>query len=325
MLAVLGCGLILLEGVGRLFVYHVFHRGRLFQNDPVLGWRPLPNLERTRKNADGFFWTIRTNSLGYRSPRSWKAGAARRILVLGDSFAFGDGLNIEDRFDTLMSQRRPSWSIVNLGVMGYSTGQELIAGRDYYGHLGPGDAVILLTCANDFHDLLRRFFAGRAKPWFSREEGTLLEHPPDMTLLVRLRDSSYLAGRLMALLNIHQGRPISPKEAKQGMELYQALVREELGSLPAAGVTVILGYHDMTGVPEGTDVDAFFGRFSDLKGFRTVNLEERITGSDGLLKDRHWNRTGSAVVASSLIEQIDRLPVSSASEGRGPHPDAGPR
>jgi len=63
--------LILLEGGARFIVFQVLHQGKLFQNDPVLGWRPVPGLTRVRKNADGGFWKIRTNEQGFRSPAFW--------------------------------------------------------------------------------------------------------------------------------------------------------------------------------------------------------------------------------------------------------------
>jgi len=141
--------------------------------------------------------------------------------------------------------------------MGYSIDQELIAGREYYAQLGSGDIVVLLTCANDFYDVLRRSFSGRSKPWFSLEEGTLRQHPPDITFLNRLRDRSYLAGRMMSLLGIQQGRPLSAREVKQGMDLYHLLVHHELKPLTQLGVHVIVGYHDMTGIPDEVDAKGF--------------------------------------------------------------------
>jgi len=71
------------------------------------------------------------------------------VLVLGDSFAFGEGVALERRFDRLVQAKHPSWSAVNLGVMGYGTDQQLIAARRRTGELQSGDAIVLLTYRNN--------------------------------------------------------------------------------------------------------------------------------------------------------------------------------
>ncbi|WP_156898897.1 hypothetical protein [Bradyrhizobium erythrophlei] len=60
----------------------------------------------TRINAAGEEWSIRTDENGQRliaqEPR-----ADRSILILGDSLSFGEGINIEDRFDVKMLSSLP--------------------------------------------------------------------------------------------------------------------------------------------------------------------------------------------------------------------------
>jgi len=305
--AVSAIGLICLEVLLQLYVYQVIHQGRLFQSDLAAGWRPLANLTRVRKNANGEFWEIRTNEQGYRGPVSWRSSCERRLLILGDSYAFGDGLNLEDRFDTLMAARRPSWSIVNLGVMGYSTDQELIAGRPYFSRLESNDVIIVLTCANDFFGLLRRAFAGRSKPWFSSEQGILKGHPPEATFLSGIRDRVYLVGRLMKLFRIQQGREISDSDVEAGMNLFRRLVEEELLPLTKRGVGIILAYHDMKGMPDAIQIEPFFDAMRVSNRMVTVNLEPVLAPCDCFLKDNHWNVQGSERVAEALLAQIDRL------------------
>src|SRR4029077_17574511 len=76
-------------------------RDRLFRSDAQTGWSNAPNLLTTRINAAGEEWSIRTDQNGQRliaqDPR-----ARRRILILGDSLSFGEGIDIEDRFEVKM-------------------------------------------------------------------------------------------------------------------------------------------------------------------------------------------------------------------------------
>ena len=101
------CTLVLLELGAQFTVRHVLQHGRLFQADPVLGWKPIPNLSLVRRNAAGEPWLIQTNENGFRGAGDWRVPAERRLLILGDSHAFGEGVNLQDRFDAWISRQMP--------------------------------------------------------------------------------------------------------------------------------------------------------------------------------------------------------------------------
>ena len=61
-------GAIVAEVGARLYVYGVAHQGKLFEPNRTLGWRTLPNLDMTRKNANDEFWHVRTDLEGGRIP-----------------------------------------------------------------------------------------------------------------------------------------------------------------------------------------------------------------------------------------------------------------
>src|ERR1700748_3669546 len=75
----------------RLYVGYFTKRVQLFRSDSQTGWSNAPNLLTTRINAAGEEWSIRTDQNGQRliaqDPR-----AGRRILILGDSLSFGEGV-----------------------------------------------------------------------------------------------------------------------------------------------------------------------------------------------------------------------------------------
>jgi lysophospholipase L1-like esterase len=111
------------------------------------------------KNPAGYRGTyqhveIATNELGLRE-RVLKPHfpGERRILVLGDSVAFGWGVKVEDAFPRQLEQKLSLSSAgvvetINSGVPGYNSAQELAFLQMYGARLQP-DMVLLLYVDND--------------------------------------------------------------------------------------------------------------------------------------------------------------------------------
>ncbi len=78
-------------------------------------------------------------------------GAPRRILVLGDSFTFGYGVELEAAFVKRWQSRRPDLEVLNGGVPGYTTAHavEWLLQRGLA--LEP-DGVVVVLSANDFYE-----------------------------------------------------------------------------------------------------------------------------------------------------------------------------
>ena len=97
---------------------------------------------------------IATNDLGLRErPIGPRRPGTARVLVLGDSVAFGWGVKVEDALPrqlerALSSSGREVFETVNAGVPGYNSRQELAFLKDNAESLGP-DAVVLLYVDND--------------------------------------------------------------------------------------------------------------------------------------------------------------------------------
>ncbi|MBI3636055.1 MAG: hypothetical protein HY216_07550, partial [Candidatus Rokubacteria bacterium] len=94
-------------------------------------------VETLAANFDGYFreTRVRTNQFGHRIPTTRakpyelaKPPGVRRVLVFGDSFAFGDEWPAEDGFVELLQQRLdPTLTriqVLNFGVPGYNPFQE---------------------------------------------------------------------------------------------------------------------------------------------------------------------------------------------------------
>lgn len=99
-------------------------------------------------NADGFRDDL------YERP---KPADTFRILVLGDSVAFGYGVEMEATFPKRMeaslaaATRQPRFEVLNLGVSGYNPFTEAALLRDLLPRYQP-DLVLVQFCINDLND-----------------------------------------------------------------------------------------------------------------------------------------------------------------------------
>jgi lysophospholipase L1-like esterase len=75
-----------------------------------------------------------------------------RILILGDSIAFGHGVTVEESFSDILhlnlNESGEKFEVLNLGVPGYDTIQEVAFLKDVAERYKP-DYVLLMFCLND--------------------------------------------------------------------------------------------------------------------------------------------------------------------------------
>ena len=152
--------------------------GPLTRRDSEIGWTLKPDV--AWPEAAGWENGLSTNAAGFRdAPHAdAKAPGAYRVLVLGDSFVFGSGVP-QDAILTrrLAAHLGPGFEIVNLGVPGYGTDQELLTLRRWGRRLSP-DLVLLGFFWNDIMEDTSDHIYGLPKPRFTLEAGELVPHPP---------------------------------------------------------------------------------------------------------------------------------------------------
>jgi hypothetical protein len=150
------------------------NEGRLGKYHSLLGWVLKPDSVSTNR-AWEFMHLIRTNSKGMRDDEvsmETKLGM-RRILLLGDSFAMGDGVEEDFMFANLLEQRMRDTEVVNMAVSGYGTDQELLSFREYGKQYGADIVMLAFTIANDFRNNMSHTQYGLKKPRFILDSDVL--------------------------------------------------------------------------------------------------------------------------------------------------------
>lgn len=148
--------------------------------------------------------TISVNSKGYRGREHdlARTPGVARVVMLGDSITFGPGVDDTETFSDRLDSLPNGPEVVNLGVMGYGTDQELLKLEREGLAFGP-DVVVLHFCLhNDFADnmLARALYDGvHPKPYFTYDEGEdLRKHDAHLRtslarrMALRLQTSSHL-------------------------------------------------------------------------------------------------------------------------------------
>jgi hypothetical protein len=280
----------------RLYASYIIKRDPPFRSDAQTGWSNAPNLLTTRINAAGKAWSIRTGQNGRRliaqDPR-----ARRRILILGDSLSFGEGIDIEDRFDVKMLSSLFGTRVINTGTMGYGTDQEYVAFRNWKHLLESGDTVLIVLNPSDYFDVSRRRFFGRAKPYFEKVDGSYVLRPPRIGLWERWSDWSLVASVVARFTTASESL-----DPSQSIEIIRFILGRICEEVPR-GARVVLahqGTRDFLGPRLGLS-STIFCKFANV----CIDLDD-VLGTDPvhLLPEGHWSASGHAAVAQALLKAV---------------------
>src|SRR5882762_11303929 len=127
---------------------------------------------------------VRINSDGLRDrehPKAKPAGTAR-IAVLGDSFSEAMHVPMEQTFWSLLERKLQECDVfpgkkievINFGVSGYGTAQELMTLRQKVWDYSPDIVVLAFTTYNDIYDNSRALSKTPEVPYFTYRNGELV-------------------------------------------------------------------------------------------------------------------------------------------------------
>ncbi|MCR9258133.1 MAG: hypothetical protein NXH95_00285 [Pseudomonadaceae bacterium] len=143
-------------------------RGRhpVHASHEVLGWTHRKNLREP-----GFS----TNSYGLRGTREYsfeRQPGTSRVVVLGDSFSAGFGVEDEETFSAQLERLIPNSEFLNLAVSGYGVDQAVLRWETLGRRFQP-DVVILGIFIPDFHRNTGTWWFDAPKPRFYIVNNTL--------------------------------------------------------------------------------------------------------------------------------------------------------
>jgi len=175
----------------------VTRRVQLVVSDERAGWAHLPNLRNAIRGGGGGQYMMSTDAEGHRLTRPADAPAAASsptVLVVGDSFVQGAAVDDAQAFPWILAHEM-AVNVVNLGILGYGTDQELVSVQTYleaHPDLDVRDVVVFVA-PNDFTDVQVDYsYLGRSKPRFQVVDGRLDRPGFRLGLSDRLMDVSYL-------------------------------------------------------------------------------------------------------------------------------------
>lgn len=177
-----GIALLLGEGFVRYFTPCPDYGGgirpafysNLFEYDPELGWKGVPNLH-TPYNSKDFRIHVSHDGYGYRNISPPHVPGKDNFLLLGDSFAWGWGVEDDETAAAIVNHEDSTTNLYSLGLAGYGTDQAWLALQRHL-HSHPANhyrGVILLFYFNDFDDNASTERYGYPKPAFQLMAGQL--------------------------------------------------------------------------------------------------------------------------------------------------------
>lgn len=273
--------------------------------DPALGWVPAEGYRSER---------VRVNALGLRGPElaREKPRGERRVLAVGDSFTFGEGVADADTWPARLERTLGGPRVANLGVLGYGLDQQLLRLRQTGLALDP-DVVVLAPFDDDLDRVLLAF-RDYAKPRFRLEGGALrLTHvpvpPPEEVLEV-------FPPRLPRLLLpplVRRGvRPLVERTRfAEKWRLSEALLDEASALLDARGVPLLL-VHLPLKRPSFKDWpttgESVLRRWAARRGVPFVAMRETFAALPRADQQRvyhgHYTPFGNRVVAERIARAL---------------------
>jgi hypothetical protein len=277
------------------------------------------------------------NAAGYRDleRKVPKPDGVRRVLSLGDSFAWGASVEFEDAYPqrlerALTRRRREPWEVVNLALPGMNTVDQR-AQLDREGFTYQPDVILLGFVLNDSEDAAAAE-TRRAQDWVEARRAA-----------PSLLDRS-------ALLRLVRGRLAATAENRRRIDGYRSMyaddapgwraAKEALLAMGAAsrahGVPFLVVIFPLFGNPLDetypfTEVHGRIRQAAEAAGARVVDLLDTYRGLrwdilvvDGV-DDEHPNEIAHRIAAGVILHELDRVvpggpPAEVDPEAEGPPP-----
>jgi lysophospholipase L1-like esterase len=324
-LALLTSEFLLLRGA---LGYHGIAEAAVFAHDDSMGWVLRPGAA-AMSSALEFKIMVRTDAMGLRSMRSddsWR-GFAQRVLVVGDSFAFGWGVPGEQTFSArlqdALADKGIRAAVLNAGVPGYSTDQYYLQWRRMEAAIRPNVVIVLMGANDPPADKVSSVRMGDAlyyKPFFRVVDGGLELQGvpvPDKRLAVsptRLEPFKAWTRPLALYALVRQVRDTRlasrPSERKDVVSMDANALSPTREILTAFNRDVrAQGGRLLVVLMPSPAIRAAVGRICNDEGIPFLDLEPTFANRVDLTfkYDGHWNASGHRAAAGAAVSELARL------------------
>jgi lysophospholipase L1-like esterase len=320
----LAFGLLAAEVITRLVAPQrltpAFTNESIHQADPNSGMVLKPNIV-----APFVFGThVATNSLGLRDREFGpKRSGEFRILSLGDSYAMGFGVEVEQSYGKVL-ERELNWrfpavtfSVINAGVDGYGTRQMLMSFQRLRRQLQPDFVLATFVAGNDVDD--NAVFEERLRTHLNTPVGVLGRNSHAVRLLLRVtfplwfflanRDEDNIAHTIDLLRELES----TFQEAHVPYLMLVIPARHQIRPSvdPAVGILLDLGFEGLVFRQNRKIIDHF-----RHDGVPFIDLWPALVARDREVRvsfpnDSHLNALGHEVVAREVLARLKgMLPAS---------------
>jgi hypothetical protein len=273
--------------------------------------------------------SITTNSAGMRGSREYspdKPAGVRRVLVLGDSFAFGYGVEDDEvvsaRLESGLNDGRNTgtrYEVLNLAVSGFGQAEELVTYRAR-GRAYRPDIVPFFYFENDIGNnavanLFRLDENGALEPAAAeflpgvRTREILYLFPPIRWLFEHSQAWNLVRNRLSGIVQNSllrkQGLEKFNDTSRKGIDLTRALLGQLVGEIRADGAVPVVVI-----IPDRKEMDSTFP-FSPAEvealGARLLDGREYLVRADYYNRDSHWRPVGHEKTAARLLPLVREI------------------
>lgn len=304
------------EFTARIYTDFILHYPSINIYDELLGWKLKKSLHAYRKTSQ-FSYHIDTNSHGLRSDEigSEKTADTYRVLILGDSFTFGEGVEVNERFDQQLKKLSipgKALEVINAGVMGYGTDQELL----YLIHEGlkfKPNLVILMTYENDLEDIMLDYNNTRYKPKYTLNDKDLLLTGIPIPLSSQIRDYFYVYAFFYIKFSVKNYQPPA-FDVNEATELFIRLENEIHDLCRKNGIKFLNVIFSSLESLEDLNVDWKNAILESNRRQRipTVDLDPVFLNQEHLQSlflqgNIHWNPKGSLIAGRFLSDNVNQM------------------
>ena len=299
-------GAILIRSLARLLEPHFLPWNEMVVYDPKIGWKPKANLDAYGVAEEVFHLT--TDPQGWRGSTSL---AESQMVVFGDSFAFGYG--VDDQ--VLFSAIKPDLRIKPIGSPGYNMVQPLLLMRQLSSQFHGKLIVWFIYLGNDLYENITPDMQGYRLPFVRRRNGKdsweiVTSHvSPDrwpysskrrryLHLLAELCSSNFLSERVYSACEflIKEGHHVC---SRSGAQLVVMTIPDS-AQLSRSGQGLPLSKGD-----NGFDPDFPDQRIAEIcrkLGVSFVAGKKYLMQKHYKERDVHWNERGHQRVAEVLYQ-----------------------